>query len=291
MLSFPSSPSGLAEGAIAMGSVITLLTDFGLADGYVAAMKGVILGINPEVTIVDITHDIPPQDIARAAFVLGTVYRFFPRGTIHMVIVDPGVGTARKAVILHTADYLFVAPDNGVLSYVLKPYAGKCKAGRCRLAGARAFAITARRFFLKPVSATFHGRDIFAPVAAHLSLGVPPAEFGPPVGSLIVLRLSQPSRMADGSLVGHIVHIDRFGNLVTDISEAYLPARKAGVTVEIAGHTIHGLSRTYGTGRGLLALVGSSGHLEIALRDGSAADYLGAKMGDGIKVRLAVADL
>lgn len=270
-----------------MGAVITFTSDFGLADAYVAAMKGVVLGINPEARLVDICHAIRPQNIAQAAFVLGTAWEFFPRRTIHLVVVDPGVGTERRAVILRTPEADFVAPDNGVLSYVIRKYAaGRVAGSRQRLKGAEAFAITESRFWRTPVSPTFHGRDIFAPVAARLSLGTPPSAFGEPVTSLAVLPLPHPHRAADGSIVGNILHIDNFGNLITSISSGDLPAEAGAITIEVGRRTIHGLSRTYGTAEGLLALMGSSDRLEISLKDGSAAAFLGAGAGDEVKIKL-----
>lgn len=272
-----------------MAAVITLTTDFGLGDAYVAAMKGVILSINPAVTLVDISHDIRPQDIRQAAFVLSTAYRYFPPRTIHIAVVDPGVGTARKAVILRTPRADFVAPDNGILSYVIDEHNIAAVAGRAGLSpasGLEAVAIIEPRFWRSPVSATFHGRDIFAPVAAHLSLGVPLSDFGEAVDSLTVFPVPVPRREEDGRLTGHILHIDSFGNLVTDIKESDLPADAASITVTVGSQIIHGLSRTYGTGRGLLSLIGSSGRLEISLRDGSAADRLNAVIGDGITVKI-----
>jgi S-adenosylmethionine hydrolase len=250
-------------------------------------MKGVALCINPGATLVDICHTVPPQDIAGAAFVLSTVHEYFPARTVHLVVVDPGVGTGRRAVILRTATADFVAPDNGVLSYIIERYAAEPPeaGGRVELVpGPEAVAITEPKYWRAPVSATFHGRDIFAPVAAHLSLGVPPADFGEPVTELTVLPLTRPQRMPDGSLAGHIRHVDTFGNLITDIREGDLPPQSPAVTVEIGGHSISGLSRTYGADEGLLAVVGSSGCLEIALRDGSAADFLSAAPGDAVTI-------
>jgi S-adenosylmethionine hydrolase len=271
-----------------MGAVITLTTDFGLADAYVAAMKGVVLGINPGARLVDISHAVPPRDIARAAFVLGTASPSFPSSTIHLVVVDPGVGTARKAVIVRTPEAYFVAPDNGVLSYVVQPHlTGPLNSKRRKLKatpGLEAVAITEPRFWRSPVSATSHGRDIFAPVAAHLSLGVPPPEFGEPVDSLTVLPLPHPSRSPDGMLTGHILHTDSFGNLITDIKRGDLPADTRSIIVEVGSETIHGLNLTYGAGRGLLALVGSSDYLEISLKDGNAATFLHARVGDEVKI-------
>ena len=253
-----------------MGSVITLTTDFGTQDPYVGAMKGIILGINPEATIVDITHSIEPQNILQSAFILSTAHHYFPEGAIHIVVVDPGVGGRRRAVLLKTPLAYFVAPDNGVLSYVMadSPF--------------EAISLTEPRFWRHPVSATFHGRDIFAPVAAHLSLGVPHREFGESITSLITLSLPKPQTSPDGALVGHIVHIDRFGNLITDIIGELIGN---DVSIEVLGHKIEGLSSCYAEGGELLALIGSSGFLEIAAKDGSAAKLLGAKVGDEVRAR------
>lgn len=271
-----------------MSAIITLTTDFGLADACVAAMKGVMLGINPRVQLVDICHTVPPQDIARAAFVLGAACPSFPPATLHLAVVDPGVGTERKAVIIRTPQADFVAPDNGVLSQVIQPHlTGPIKANRRKLKatyGLEAFAITEPRFWRSPVSNTFHGRDIFAPVAAHLSLGVPPSEFGEPIDSLTALPLPVPSRLPDGTLEGNILHIDGFGNLITNIGSGDLPRDSRNITVQVGDAVIHGLSRTYGESKGLLALIGSGDHLEISLKNGSAADFLGARAGDTVKI-------
>lgn len=275
-----------------MSNVVTLTTDFGLADAYVAAMKGVILGIDPEVRLVDICHTVTPQNIAQAAFVLSTAYPFFPEGTVHLVVVDPGVGSERKAIILRTTSACFVAPDNGVLSYVIEqsspgPDVGHTAGLHRRQLGPEleAVAITRPRFWRSPVSATFHGRDIFAPVAAHLSLGRSPADFGESLDSLNVLPLVRPERRPDGTLTGQVLHADVFGNLITNIRCQDLPAEGNGVAVEIGGQVIRGLARTYAQGEGLLALVGSSGYLEVSLKDGSARDLVRANVGDQVTVR------
>jgi S-adenosylmethionine hydrolase len=271
-----------------MGAIITLTTDFGLADGYVAAMKGVVLGINPDANLVDICHSIKPQNISQAAFVLGTCYEFFPRRTIHLVVIDPGVGTDRRAVILRTPMADFVAPDNGVLSYVIQPYSTQpldADQPQIKLGpGLEAVAITRPQFWRSPVSATFHGRDIFAPVAAHLSLGLSPADFGETITSLTVLPLTHPQPAPDGTLVGHILHIDNFGNLITSIRGSDLPQKAEAIKVEVGNQTISGLSQTYGTGEGLLALIGSSGYLEISLKEGNAGTFLKADVGDEVKI-------
>ena len=275
-----------------MGAVITLTTDFGVTDAYVAAMKGVILGINPEVKLVDICHTIEPQNIPQAAFVISTAYRFFPQNTTHMVVVDPGVGTERRAIILKTPAACFVAPDNGVLSYVIQQFS---QAGLTGLINDRqqielepemeAVAITNSQFWRSPVSPTFHGRDIFAPVAARLSLGFPPADFGEAITSVTMLSLSQPYRASDGSLVGHILHIDSFGNLITNIKGADLPQTKRAITIEVGDQFISGLSHTYAEGRGLLALIGSNGYLEVSLKEGSAYALVNAEVGNEVKIK------
>jgi hypothetical protein len=275
-----------------MGAVITLTTDFGMADAYVAAMKGVILGINPEAKLVDICHTIEPQNIPEAAFVISTAYRFFPQNTIHLVVVDPGVGTERRAIILRTPLACFVAPDNGVLSYVIQQFS---RGGLKGLINNRqqielepelgAVAITKSQFWQSPVSPTFHGRDIFAPVAARLSLGFPPADFGEAITSVTMLPLPQPYRASDGSLVGHILHIDSFGNLITNIKGNDLPQTGQAITVEVGNQFISGLSHTYAEGEGLLALVGSSGYLEVSLKGGSAKAFLDAEVGNEVRIR------
>jgi len=269
-----------------MDAVITFTTDFGQADAYVAAMKGVVLGINPGARLVDICHSIKPQNISQAAFVLSTAYEFFPPRTIHLVVVDPGVGTNRRAVILRTPEADFVAPDNGVLSHVIQKCAGEQTSTNLRqLEGAEAFAITESRFWRSPVSPTFHGRDIFAPVAAQLSLGTHPSAFGKPVKSLTVLPLPHPRRTPDGTLVGNILHVDNFGNLITSLESGDIPAEAGAIAIEVGNETVHGLSRTYGTAEGLVALIGSSDRLEISLKDGNASTFLGVGVGDEVRIR------
>ena len=274
-----------------MGAIITLTTDFGLSDAYVAAMKGVILGINPEATLVDICHTIKPQNTSQGAFVLSTAYQFFPQKTIHLVVVDPGVGTERRAIILRTPLADFVAPDNGVLSYVIQELSTKPVADNDNLQQRElepkleAVAITKSQFWRTPVSPTFHGRDIFAPVAAMLSLGFPPINFGEAITSLTMLPLPQPHRRPDGSLVGHVLHIDNFGNLITNIKSGDLSPTKEPITIEVGNQIISGLSRTYAEGRGLLALIGSSGYLEVSVRGGSASAFLDAEVGSEVRLK------
>ena len=278
-----------------MSAIITLTTDFGLSDAYVAAMKGVILSISPEAKIIDICHSIESQNISQAAFVLSTAYEFFPQRTIHVVVVDPGVGTERKAVILRTPSADFVAPDNGVLSYVLQHFyqphplqtTPAERPRRIKLAaGLEAVDITRPEFWRSPVSPTFHGRDIFAPVAAHLSLGSPPINFGEAITSLTVLSLLTPYQASDGALVGRVLHIDNFGNLITNIRRDDLPRKAREITIDIVGRSISGLSHTYAEGIGLLALIGSSGYLEMSLKEGDASVFLGARVGEEVRIRL-----
>jgi len=274
-----------------MGAIITLTTDLGLTDAYVAAMKGVILDINPEAKLVDICHSIQPQNMAQAAFVLSTAYPFFPRRTIHVVVVDPGVGTKRRAIILRTPSADFVAPDNGVLSYVIQEFSAEPAEGDSTFKqrelepGVEAVVITKPQFWRIPVSSTFHGRDIFAPVAALLSLGFPPIDFGEAISSVTMLPLPRPYQALDGSLVGHILHIDSFGNLITNIKSDNLPQAKQAVTIEVGNQLIPGLSHTYAESRGLLALIGSSGYLEIAVKGGSAHALLDTKVGDEVRIK------
>ena len=269
------------------GHLITLLTDFGHADAYVGVMKGVILGIDPLATVVDLTHDVPPQDILEGAFILGTAWQAFPSGTIHVAVVDPGVGTVRKAVLVQGGGHAFLAPDNGLLSFVLpaderqtnpvQPYAGPVPEGYT------AHALTNPRYWRHPVSRTFHGRDIFAPVAAHLSAGVPADELGEGVAVLTRLPAAEP-RWDGNDLIGRVVHIDRFGNVVTSIPEA-LTNEGRTLTIELGGQRVQGLAATYGAGVGLVALIGSNGYLEIAVRNGMAAQLLGVKVGDEVRLR------
>jgi len=275
-----------------MSSIITLTTDFGYDDAYVAAVKGAILSINPEANIIDISHSIEPQNILQAAFILSAAYRYFPKQTVHMAIVDPGVGSERQGIILKTPSAFFVAPDNGTLSYIiddLLPIESRSLTEHTHdlkkmvfKKGLEAAAITDPRFWRHPVSPTFHGRDIFAPVAAGLSLGISLYEFGEKINSLHVLSIPKPSLDPEGNLVGQVLHVDRFGNLITNIKSNDLPGKN--VMIEVAGYCIQGISDYYAQNKGVMAIVGSSGYLEVSLRDGSACDFLGAAVGDEIKV-------
>jgi S-adenosylmethionine hydrolase len=253
--------------------IIALTTDFGLADGYVGTMQGVILSIAPGVTLVDLSHQVPPQNVRSGAFVLYQAVPFFPTDTIHVVVVDPGVGSERRALAVRTAQGTFVAPDNGVLSYVLASSEVH-----------EAVSLTNPDYHLPPVSTTFHGRDIFAPAAAHLASGVLLNELGPRAINLVRLGLPKPEFAPDGDIIAHVMHVDRFGNLILDVTARHL---EADVMLEVAGKTIKGLSRTFAdvTSGDLVAYVGSSReHLEIAVRDGDAARETGLNIGDEVTI-------
>ena len=263
--------------------IITLTTDFGTSDAYVGVMKGVILSISPNVQIVDITHAIPPQDIHEAAFLIHSAYSYFPKGTIHTIVVDPGVGSDRRAIVCQTDRAFFVCPDNGILTFLLQEVQKQAAPPE------RVVAIQNRDYFLPEVSQTFHGRDIFAPVAAHLSLGVPLSDIGPCVPNLVRLPIST-LQSSNNKLIGHIIKIDRFGNLITNISAEALDAFLKNVVsyeIKIGNIFLTRLNRAYtesevGTP---LAIVGSFGLLEIAVNGGSAERVLGLKHGDGIIIQ------
>ncbi|MBM3944619.1 MAG: SAM-dependent chlorinase/fluorinase [SAR202 cluster bacterium] len=266
-----------------MKRLITLTTDFGTRDGYVAAVKGVILGIFPDADIVDISHDIPPQDVAHASFVLDSAARYFPKHSIHVAVVDPGVGTDRKPLLLATPAGSFIGPDNGIFTHVLNRLRIENGGAGALPGGCAAYVLDREEYRLHPVSSTFHGRDVFGPAAAHLANGVAPERLGSRADSITRLALAEPFRRGR-HIEGHIVYVDTFGNLVSDIPQAML--RGGVVSVGIADRTNSGLSETYGTGSGLVALAGSHGYLEIAWRDGNAAERLGLGVGATIIVEL-----
>jgi S-adenosylmethionine hydrolase len=259
-------------------SLITLTTDFGMQDGNVAAMKGVLLGLNPDATIIDLSHDIPPQDIASAAYVLRRTYAYFPRSTIHVVVVDPGVGTDRRAIAVHTDSALFVAPDNGVLTYVLQDLD---RAGH----PLRIINLTNPDYWLPEVSDVFHGRDIFAPVAARLSLGLPIDKLGPPIDDPVTLPAPR-FRREPGHIAGQVLHVDRFGNLLTNVPGSALTTLGQSIITRIGTLEIVGLSRTFGNGRAgqPIAYIDSSGHLAIAVVNGSAQARLQCSVGQPVDV-------
>ncbi len=270
------------------GPVITLLSDFGLSDSYVGAMKGVISTICPGASIVDITHEAPPQDLLQGAFLLSTAWRFFPSGTVHVSVVDPGVGTERKPLLVQASDHFFIAPDNGILSLVLPGEddgAAPFQAYQAAVPqGVEAFALTDSAYWLHPVSNTFHGRDIFAPVAANLLLGAAPGDMGERVEEMVRLAVPKPL-WQDGLLTGYVLQVDRFGNIVTNIVMQDFAEMSGGIEVEVGKRKISRFSNTYGDTNELTALIGGQGYLEVALPNGNAALELGVRVQDRVVVR------
>ncbi len=258
--------------------LITLTTDFGLSDAYVAEMKGAILAVAPHATIIDVTHLIPPQDVARGARVVGRLADAFPRGTIHIAVVDPGVGSPRPLIAADLAHQHYLAPNNGLLSLAARRHPPQ-----------RVHRLTESQFWRRPVSATFHGRDILAPVAGHWALGTDLSRFGPVLETdLVNLPLVEPYWQG-ATLVGEIVSIDGFGNLQTNISAGLLPSeQRSAPTIVVVGAQIAGISRCYSEQplQKLLALIDSAGMLEIAVNQGNAAARLNARVGLEVRVTL-----
>jgi S-adenosyl-L-methionine hydrolase (adenosine-forming) len=253
--------------------IITLLTDFGLQDQFVGAMKGVMLSVNPELTFIDISHLVPPQDIFTGAFILGQACYCFPPNSVHLAVVDPGVGTSRKALAVSAGGHIFVAPDNGLLTYVL--------AGQ----DFTAYEITADYYFRKPVSATFNGRDVFAPIAAWITRGIALHQLGTALKDPVRLKLPEPMRLKESLIQGCILATDRFGNLITNLKPDSLPQ---SFKILAGQREISSRRNTYGEGLPgeLFVVPGSTGYLEIAVKDGSAASLLNLKSGTPIGVVL-----
>jgi hypothetical protein len=255
--------------------IVTLTTDFGLSDPYVAAMKGVMLSLAPGLCIVDVSHEVPPQDIDRAAWVLGSAYALFPEGTVHVAVVDPGVGGARRVIAVQAGPHRFLAPDNGVLKRVFDAHPD-----------AQVYAVTRSEYFRDAVSRTFHGRDVFAPVAARLAQGLPPARLGDRFDGYERGRVASPRR-EKGRITGEIAAFDRFGNAVSNIPGAWF-GEGSRVRVLVRGREIGPLSMIYRDvppGEAL-ALVGSADTLELSVNRGSAREALGLALGDEVLVLL-----
>jgi hypothetical protein len=250
--------------------ILTLTSDFGLTDHYVAVMKGVILTICPPARIVDISHGVSPFEIAEAAYLIAQAYPWFPPKTVHVVVVDPGVGTARRPILVEAAGQYFVGPDNGVLSMVYSREKSKVR------------LISNDRYFRKPVSRTFHGRDIFSPVAAHLAAGVPPSRMGKPIQDYLRPSFEKPQRTGKRTWTGRILRIDRFGNIVTNFHESEFPdLDRQNFSIEIGPRQVGVMAHNYaecGPGE-LFLIVGSSGYLEISVGQGSAAKAIGCETG------------
>lgn len=255
---------------------VTLTTDFGHFDGFVACVKGVILSYAPKVSIFDISHEVKPFDVQSTAWIIHNTYSYFPKGTIHVVVVDPGVGTCRRPLLLVSKDHIFIGPDNGVFSYVLED---KEKW--------QAFILNNPEYYLQEPSATFHGRDIFAPVAGHIATGVAPNLIGAPIDldTLVRFSVSEPL-ITDQSVIGEITYIDRFGNLITNIDAASV---KQDSPVFINGKSVGTIATTYGSVKvgQITALIGSHGYVEIGVNGGRGDLALGVGLGAQVLVQVA----
>ncbi len=259
--------------------IVTLTTDFGEADHYVACMKGVILEHAPATQIIDVTHAIAAHDVVRGAFVLRQVFDYYPEGTIHLVVVDPGVGTTRRLIAASYDGQIILAPDNGLVTLVHRDFA---------LDELRVIANT--RLFRQDVSSTFHGRDILAPVAGHLARGLGLVNVGPAIDQLEILNLEQPIILPHGGIEGQVLYVDHFGNLISNISEAHLassPGAGRGLSVHVGPLRVGHLRGTYSdvSPGEIVALIGSTGMLEVAINQGNAARQLRAAPGTVVMVR------
>jgi S-adenosylmethionine hydrolase len=269
-----------------MTPIIALLTDFTLHNWYIGVMKGVIASINPSAGIIDLCHQVSSQDVREGSFVIGNSYAFFPRGTIFVAVVDPGVGGDRKNLIVRTENHFFVAPDNGILTSIFE----KTKVEMV-------YQVSPGKYTLPLRGSTFYGRDIFAPVAAHLSLGVPPGEMGSETKSVLTVPTVQPYVNERGAISGRAVYVDTFGNIITNIEETYLANVFPGtiprddLTISLAGQRIRGVRKYYEQGeRGkLMAIVNSWGYVEIAVNRGSAFQQLGLKEKKSLEIFISVA--
>ena len=256
--------------------IISLTTDFGLADHYVGVMKGVIASINPDLRVIDVCHEIPAYSVAEGAFVIAQSCRYFPAGTVHVVVVDPGVGTSRRSIVVKSGGHYFLAPDNGVLSQVFEegPF--------------QARVIDVDRHALQPMSRTFHGRDVFAPVAARLAGGQPVEEIGEPAGNCVQLASTIPQETAPGKWHGRILRVDQFGNIVTSFREELLPPTNAGFLLLTGKLEVSSRAEAYDEAETAKAFAraGSSGYIEVSVARQSAAKLAGVKAGDSVELIL-----
>lgn len=256
---------------------ITLLTDFGLQDAYVGVMKGVIASIAPRAQVIDLCHAVQPFQIHQARFLLRQSWRYFSQGSIHVCVIDPGVGSARRALCVEAAGHLFIGPDNGLFSDQLE------------LKGARARAITNPRLMLPVISQTFHGRDIFAPAAAHLAAGIAPSRLGKLVHDATRLATGAPVRIGRRFWQGEVAHIDRFGNVVTNLDAAeFLPLAQKGLELKIGFEALRRRANTYSEAPDgeLFVIAGSAGTLEVSMKEASAAKKLGVAVGAPVELEV-----
>lgn len=262
---------------VAMQKLITLTTDFTQRDGYVGVMKGVIAGIAPEAVVIDLSHEVPPQDVFAGALLLGRSVPYFPAGTVHVGVVDPGVGTARRGIIARLGEQYFIGPDNGLITFLVQ----NCQA---KGEGIIIHALENPDYKLPQVSRTFHGRDVFAPAAAHLVNGVPLESFGAAVKDPILLDIPKPVKNEDG-IQGEIIHVDAFGNLASNIRAEHL-ADLENIHIILKNKKIEGISETFGKGSQgeLVAVMDSFGYLSICVVNGSAAQRTGAGLGEKLQI-------
>jgi S-adenosylmethionine hydrolase len=274
-----SAPSGASSG------LITLTTDFGATDHFAAVMKGVILSLAPRARIIDITHQITPFEVNEAAFVIAQAWRYFPKGTIHVVVVDPGVGSARRPILVEAGGHYFVGPDNGVFSLVYDMIYDATATQR----KVRVREITNTKLMLKQVSRTFHGRDVFAPAAAYLARKTPPARFGKLINDWTRSLTPAPTRSATNVWTGSVLKTDRFGNLITNFhSDAFADIKTQPFEMRVGLERIHRLALTYSETEigDLFVIVGSSGYLEVAANQRSAAQLTGCGVGAPVELAL-----
>jgi S-adenosylmethionine hydrolase len=258
--------------------ILTLTTDFGLGDHYVGTMKGVIAGICPQALIVDISHDVTPFEIGEGAFLIAQAYRYFPKRTVHVIVVDPGVGTARRPVLMEAAGQYFVGPDNGVLSLV-----------QAREEAAKFRLIANAKYFLPQVSSTFHGRDIFAPVGAHLAKGVPAARMGKRIEDYLKPGWDKPHREGKHTWMGRILKIDRFGNVITNFHSAdFADLALSSFTMGFGPRQVTKMARNYAecAPGELFVILGSGGYYEVSTSQGSAAKLIGCECGASVELVL-----
>jgi S-adenosyl-L-methionine hydrolase (adenosine-forming) len=266
---------------VANRSIVTLTTDFGISDHFVGTIKGVILEINPEAEIIDISHSVQAFDVLDGALAIAQAYSYFPASTVHLVVVDPGVGTARRPIILSTERHHFVAPDNGVLSLIY---------GREERVHVR--HVTAQHYFLQPISNTFHGRDIFAPVASYLSKGVDSEKFGDEITDYVKFNAPKPKPVDQQTLKGVVLKADRFGNLITNITPQDAPMlfgeNPAPFKIVIGKHEITDVKTSYAEGEPgeVFAILNSMGYLEIAANRAPAAQIVGTAKGTEVSILL-----
>lgn len=258
-----------------LNPIITLTTDFGVRDPYVAEMKAIILGISPKTTIIDITHEVEKFNIRMAAYTLASASPYFPKGTIHVAVVDPGVGTKRRPILIQTKRDYYIGPDNGVLALAAK-----------KQGAAHMYEISNPKLMLPKISSTFHGRDVFAPAAAHLAKGICPAEFGPEIHEFLTPEFAKITRRRD-RIVGEIMHVDSFGNIITNLEEKELKSMGVKENVKIQLKNIElklKLCKAYGEAKNRtpIAIIGSHNFLEIAINQGNAAKTLKIRVGDKI---------